>query len=193
MVIRLLQIEEIPMAISLARGVFDYELRPSITDERLLRYVYEYVNEENTKNMIMSHTLYAWGAFEGNNICGISAMQPEGHINMLYVHPYFRKRGIGKKLLREMRWFAKEQYGLERVTVSAMPTWTTRYFLRNSFSPLAGNAHADYVYLEAKTIHEVRYPVKPIRGKTIAVIISIAVIMILAISIAFLTSYMLGV
>ena len=193
MEIRILRLDEIPAAAELAQGVFGFDLRRTITDQGLVRSFDEYANTENMTKMISEGRLHMWGAFEGGNMCGISAMQPEGHITMLYVYPFFRRRGYGKQMLLTMRRFAKDHYRLDKVTVCAMPSWTTNYFIRNSFSLLASRPHPEFVNLEAKTLQEVIYPVKPIRGRTLAALILGTIALILIVSIGFLCLYMSGI
>jgi GNAT superfamily N-acetyltransferase len=119
-------------------------------------------------------------------------MQPEGHITMLYVYPRFRRMGCGRELLQAMRAFAKNSLGLDRVTVCAMPAWTTNYFTRNGFTVLASQTNPEFVNLEAGAMKESVYPVRKIRGGTLAAVIVTTVVLILAVSIGFLCLYTAG-
>ncbi len=131
--IRMLQIEEIPQAVELAQGVFGFDLRQTITDPQMIRFFEEYTTLENLTSMVSGKKLYMWGVFEGPQLCAMSAMQPEGHITMLYVYPYFRKKRYARQLLDTMRRFAKQTLGLERVTACALPAWTASFFVHNGF------------------------------------------------------------
>lgn len=51
--------------------------------------------------------LVVFGAFDSNVLCGVCGMTNEGHITMLYVHPQYLRRGIGKKLLERVRIYAR--------------------------------------------------------------------------------------
>jgi GNAT superfamily N-acetyltransferase len=189
MEIRQLQENEISAASELAQGVFGFDLRRAISDERLAESFYDYTNAGSLTNRLRSGQLHIWGVFDGVQLCGISAMQPEGHITMLYVYPAFRQRGYGKALLRTMRIFARGVLGLDKVTVCAMPAWTANYFMHNGFSPLAAQPHPEFVNLEAPVIRETVYPVRKIRGGTLAAVIVITVVLILAVSIGFFCFY----
>lgn len=189
MEIRQLQEQEIPAAAELAQGVFGLDLQRTIADQNLTEYFYDYANEGSLTNRMRCGQIILWGVFEGEQMCGISSMQPEGHITMLYVYPAFRRRGYGKSLLEAMRRFAREVLGLEKVTVSAMPAWTTSYFTRNGFTALQVQPHPEFVNLEAKTVNASMYPVKKIPGKIIALVIAITIVLILAVSIGFLSLY----
>jgi GNAT superfamily N-acetyltransferase len=189
MEIRQLQENEIPAAAELAQGVFGFDLQRTIKDEKLIGGFYDYANEGSLTNRLRCGQLLIWGVFEGGQMCGVSAMQTEGHITMLYVYPAFRERGYGKELLRTMRRFARTALGLEKVTVCAMPAWTATFFSRNGFTALAAQPHPEFVYFEADTKPEAMYPVRKIGGKRMAALIVITIVLILAVSIGFLSLY----
>jgi ribosomal protein S18 acetylase RimI-like enzyme len=192
MEIRQLQEHEIPAAAELVQGVFGFDLQRTIQDEKLIQGFYDYANEGSMINRIRCGQLLLWGAFEGPDLCGVSGMQPEGHITMLYVYPRFRRRGCGRELLQAMRAFAKNTLGLDRVTVCAMPAWTTNYFTRNGFTVLASQTNPEFVNLEAGAMKESVYSVRKIRGGTLAAVIVTTVVLILAVSIGFLCIYTAG-
>ena len=121
MEIKLLTTEQLPEAAGLARGVFDYCLRNSINNPKMVQAFEQYSHQDYLKHMMEENYLVMWGAYEQGTIVGMSAMQTEGHITMLYVHPMYQRRGIGKKLLEEMRKYAKSAYNLSMVTVIAIP------------------------------------------------------------------------
>ncbi len=220
--IRMLQIEEIPQAVELAQGVFGFDLRQTITDPQMIRFFEEYTTVENLTGMVSQQRLYMWGIFEAAQLCGMSAMQPEGHITMLYVYPYFRKKKYARQLLDMMRRFAKQSLGLERVTACALPAWTATYFIKNGFwqmrmqqnNTTAQTAAADgwtqqagggaaaqqsagaaqnqtpgFVYVEAKTLNDVVYPVKKIPGKALAATIILTILAIIAVIAAYFGMY----
>ena len=98
-------------------------------------------------------------------------MTNEGHITMLYVHPQYLRRGIGKKLLERVRIYARMQLKLMQVSVNAMPAYTADYFSRVGFkSAYQGgfcNGQGDmYVPMTAKSIYQVEYTPRHIADKT---------------------------
>lgn len=200
--IRMLQIEEIPQAVELAQGVFGFDLRQTITDPQMIRFFEAYTTVENLTGMVSQRRLYMWGIFEAAQLCGMSAMQPEGHITMLYVYPYFRKKKYARQLLDMMRRFAKQSLGLERVTACALPAWTADYFIKNGFwqmpeqqntataQPAATqNQTPGFVYVEAKTLNDVVYPVKKIPGKALAATIILTILAIIAVIVVYFGIY----
>lgn len=200
--IRMLQIEEIPQAVELAQGVFGFDLRQTITDPQMIRFFEAYTTVENLTGMVSQRRLYMWGIFEAAQLCGMSAMQPEGHITMLYVYPYFRKKKYARQLLDMMRRFAKQSLGLERVTACALPAWTADYFIKNGFwqmqvqqnatiaqTAAAQNQTPGFVYVEAKTLNDVVYPVKKIPGKALAATIILTILAIIAVIVVYFGIY----
>lgn len=164
MEIKILTTEQVPEAAGLARGVFDYCLRNTVSELQMVHAFEQYIRQEYLSSMISEGYLVMWGVYEQDNMIGVSAMQTEGHITMLYIHPMYQRRGIGKKLLLEMRKYAKNTYNHSRVTVNAMPSWTATYFAHRKFRrmdvlPVPNNA---YVSMEAPSIQEISYDKKPL-------------------------------
>ena len=83
--------DQIPEALSIARGVFDYCLRARITDLEMIHIFLQYTENTNIRHMIAEGTLTMWGIFEQGHMIAMSGMQKEGHITMLYVLPVFQK------------------------------------------------------------------------------------------------------
>ncbi len=162
MEIKLLTTEQLPEAAGLAHGVFDYCLRNSINNPKMVQAFEQYSHQDYLKHMMEENYLVMWGAYDQGTIVGMSAMQTEGHITMLYVHPMYQRRGIGKKLLEEMRKYAKSVYNLSIVTVNAMPVWTENYFARRKFSRMNVMPNNDFVSMQAVAIDEVTYEKKPL-------------------------------
>lgn len=217
--IRMLRTEEIPQAAELAQGVFGFDLRQTITDPQMIRYFEEYAAAEHLTDMASQKKLYLWGIFESEQLCGMSAMQPEGHITMLYVYPYFRRKRFARQLLDAMRRFAKQSLGLERVTACAFPAWTALYFIKNGFwqlpmQPAAGagqpatgtdqsatgagqsatatgqqTAAPGFVYVEAKSLKDVVYPVRRIPRGAFVAAITLTLLAIIAVIAAYFGLY----
>ena len=142
--------DQIPEALSIARGVFDYCLRARITDLEMIHIFLQYTENTNIRNMIAEGTLTMWGIFE------------QGHMTMLYVLPVFQRRGCGRCLLEEMKAYAANQYQLQRVTLSAMPAWTADYFTKRRFHPMEVTQPCSFVPMQAKTVARAIYEKKEI-------------------------------
>lgn len=164
MEIKLLTLNEMPQAVQLARGVFDYCLRKSVQYPESITAFESYVNETHVRTLMEEGRLMLWGAFEQGYLVAMSGMQSEGHITMLYVLPVYQRRGYGKQLLLAMRTYAWDRYELGTVTLTALPAWTASYFQHRRFTaiqPMQMNA-APFVYMQAKSIRQVRYEKKPV-------------------------------
>ena len=166
MEIKILQTEEVPKAVQLARGVFEYCLRNTINEAQLIESFYTYVKAVKIRKYgseVKAQKLTIWAAYdEQNNMVAVSGMQSEGHITLLYVMPYYQRRGYGKKLLLTMREYAREKLELAQVTVNAMPAWTASYFAKNKFKAVQNPQSVPYVFMHAKTVESTDYPKKEI-------------------------------
>ena len=62
-----------------------------------------------------------WVAEIQGRIAGFSDLEPEGHIDMLYVHPVFARRGVARALLEHIEQAARAN-GLSRLCAEASMT-----------------------------------------------------------------------
>lgn len=72
-----------------------------------------------------------WVAEIQQRIAGFSDLEPDGHIDMLFVHPDFRRQGVARALLQHLEIKA-QTLGLRRLyteaSITARPTFETRGF-----------------------------------------------------------------
>ena len=188
MEIKLLTAEQLPEAAGLARGVFDYCLRNSIPNPKMIQAFEQYSHQDYLKHMMEDGYLVMWGAYEQGTIVGMSAMQSEGHITMLYVHPMYQRHGIGKKLLEEMRKYAKSIYNHSGVTLNAMPVWTENYFAKRKFRRMDVMPNQDFVSMQAASLDEITYEKKPLStGVVLSVVFGSLFFCILAVVIGLIS------
>lgn len=156
--------EHLPMAVQLARGVFNSCLRPMMRYVENIGYFEEYVTEEHLGMLMEQGRLMLWGIYDNGRLVAVSGMQSEGHITMLYVLPVCQRRGYGKQMLSAMKSYAKDYLNRSVVTVNVMPPEITTYFQKNGFrvSNSMQPLNAPFVPMYAKAVSEVRYDVKPI-------------------------------
>ncbi len=197
MEIRILNIEEIPQAVNMARGVFDFCLRQSMQDMQAVQGFLNYTREERIRQMAVTGQLTLWGAFEQDRMIAMSGMQSGGHITMLYVLPLFQRRGCGKELLKTMRAYAKTQYGLSYVTLNAMPQWTASYFAKRKFQTMnmmQANC-APYLSMQAtsRSTQTMVYPKKPLSTGVILGTTMAGLCASVAIAVGFMVAYMNGI
>lgn len=171
MKIRKLTNEEIKGACAFAVSIYNIAIRGCFRTQDGHRYFDEYMDADRLTEEERSGALVVFGAFDSNVLCGVCGMTNEGHITMLYVHPQYLRRGIGKKLLERVRIYARMQLKLMQVSVNAMPAYTADYFRRVGFkSAYQGgfcNGQGDmYVPMTAKSIYQVEYTPRHIADKT---------------------------
>lgn len=171
MKIRKLTNEEIKGACAFAVNIYNIAIRSSFRTQDCHRYFDEYMDADRLTDEERTGVLVVFGAFDSNVLCGVCGMTNEGHITMLYVHPQYLRRGIGKKLLERVRIYARMQLKLMQVSVNAMPAYMADYFRRVGFkSAYQGgfnNGQGDmYVPMTAKSIYQVEYKPRHIADKT---------------------------
>lgn len=171
MKIRKLTNEEIKGACAFAVSIYNIAIRGCFRTQDCHRYFDEYMDADRLTDEERTGVLVVFGAFDSNVLCGVCGMTNEGHITMLYVHPQYLRRGIGKKLLERVRIYARMQLKIMQVSVNAMPAYTADYFRRVGFkSAYQGgfcNGQDDmYVPMTAKSIYQVEYTPRHISDKT---------------------------
>lgn len=171
MKIRKLTNEEIKGACAFAVSIYNIAIRGCFRTQESHRYFDEYMDADRLTEEERTGALVVFGAFDSNVLCGVCGMTNEGHITMLYVHPQYLRRGVGKKLLERARIYARMQLKLMQVSVNAMPAYTADYFRRVGFkSTYQGgfcNGQSDmYVPMTAKSIYQVEYTPRRISDRT---------------------------
>ena len=134
MKIRILREDELIHASGLSRFVFDTCLRNRMEFTQTIPFIENYIAESNLNNMYRELRLIIWGAFEQGQLVGVSGMQNDGMITMLYVLPQYAGRGCGSRLLITMQEYAKHTLRLQKITLNATPAWTAFYFQKQGFS-----------------------------------------------------------
>ena len=173
MEIRILQDEHLANAAGLSRFVFDNCLRNRMEFPPTLTFVEDYLKVENLQKMREEGTLTIWGVFEQEQLVGVSGLQSDGMITMLYILPQFMKKAYASALLLEMREYANAVYGYEKVMVNATPAWTAYYFLKRGFSFVSAkqNMHVPFVTMSAPYNNLAVFKKKYVPGKFIALAI----------------------
>lgn len=178
MELRILQKEEIDIASGLARYVFDFCLRGRMEFSQTIAYVEDYIAAPSLKLLIEEEKLVLWGVFEEGQMVAVSGMQSDGMITMLYVLPQCQNRGYGSKLLKNMREYAKNTYGLEKVVLNANPAWTSGYFKKQGFLYVNSSQEmrVPFAPMYAKFDGRVSVEKKPVSKKIIALAIILSIL-----------------
>ena len=192
MEVRILQEEEIKIASGLARYVFDYCLRNRMEYPQTIAFVEEYITEENLRNLCAQNKLLLWGAFEGEQMVGVSGMQSDAMITLLYVLPQCQNRGYGSKMLKLMREYASKVCGFQRVQVNANPAWTSFYFAKKGFANVEQNQdlRAPFVPMYALSMNMEGFEKRKIAKKWIALAIVGCILFATIVGSAFMLFYL---
>jgi len=150
--------------------VFDNCLRNRMEYVQTIAFVEQYVSAENLIKMFQEQKIILWGAFEQERLIAVSALQSDGMITMLYVLPQYHRRGIGTELLFQMRSYARDVYGFEKVTLNATPAWTAFYFSNKGFAFInpKKNVRVPFVPMFAVSNNISSDKKAPISGKLVA-------------------------
>lgn len=161
----MLQEMEIANAAGLSRYVFDVCLRNRMEFEQTIGYVENYLTTDNLTQLQAEERLVLWGVFEGEQLVGVSGLQTDGMITMLYILPQHIKRGYGSGLLRVMREYAKNILGVPQVIVNATPAWTSGYFAKQGFAYDHHNMHVPFITMRATSGVNPMFEKKPVPAK----------------------------
>lgn len=132
MEIRELNIEQLPEAIDLAKRVFDVAFGDNI-DPNMRFFFIDYARVEKLQPQMENKEVILFGAYEGDTLMGVSAMQRAGHITMLYVDAPYLRRGVSKALLAQMYKYANEVLKVDLVTTSVFPYRNVELFKKQGF------------------------------------------------------------
>lgn len=143
MEIRLLYGNELQMAVYAAHEVFEACVRPHVRTQAEADQFYRYVQVGYLWQEMNAGRLFLWGAFEGGQLCAVSAMQNVGHITMLYVKPYFARRQLGTQLVNHMCAYAARMLRRERVTINVTPVAAAPYFYHIGFTLIQSSPRSE--------------------------------------------------
>ena len=192
MEIRVLREEELIHASGLSRYVFDACLRNRMEFLQTIPFVEEYISEVNLKEMCRENKLTVWGAFEQEQLVGVSGMQNDGMITLLYVLPQYTGRGCGMQLLTVMRKYAQTVLQINRVVVNATPAWTAGYFSKCGFSTVnpKPNMRVPFLPMHSQLCNGAFCQKEKISGKTVAGAIIACISFATIVSVWFMITYL---
>jgi putative acetyltransferase len=72
-----------------------------------------------------------WVAIDGERVAGFSDLEPDGHLDMMFVHPVYQGIGVASLLLRQVEE-AAIALGLKRIFTEASKT-ARPFFARRGF------------------------------------------------------------
>jgi putative acetyltransferase len=107
------------------------------TEAQLQAWAPDFIDLEQFGSRCASKS--TWVAEASSEIAGFSDLESDGHVDMLYVHPRFKRRGVARALLAHIESIARSR-GLDRLYTEASIT------ARSAFEALG------FTVLEARTV-----------------------------------------
>ena len=124
--IRMLEQRELLSAMHLVWDVFVENTAPLYSSEGVAEFQ-KFIKIEQITDLYNRREMFFWGAFEGDELQGVSAMYKSGHISLLDVRTAYQNQGIGRALFETMKQFCAQSLGLMRMTVNSAPNAVERY------------------------------------------------------------------
>jgi putative acetyltransferase len=120
---------DLDTVVALFRASVRTVARRDYSQEQILAWAPDEINRDHW--LLRLAASGTWLAAEVARVIGFISMEPEGRLDMLYVHPDFQRRGIATALLRRAEQSARSQ-GL--ATLSTEASITARpFFERHGF------------------------------------------------------------
>lgn len=162
MEIRWVEGAELGLAVKMAHEIYEQCVRYQIATAEEVGQFYGYVRTEYLWEEMTADRLFVWGVWEEGQLYGVSAMQKNGHITMLYVRPEGWHRGYGTALLQTMVDAARCLH-LGQATINVTPVGAAGFFLQRGFYMIpGGDIYPEFVSLTHPVEKPVyRYGVQP--------------------------------
>lgn len=106
--------------------MFVEDVAPSYSQEGVAVFQ-EFIRYENINRMYQNREVLLWGAYEGEELCGVIALQTSGHICLFFVKKSRQGKGIGKLLYQTVYNYCASQLHIGRLTVNAAPNAVVQY------------------------------------------------------------------
>lgn len=151
MQIRLIKEPELWNAMNLCHQIFMQQVAPGYSPEGIKSFE-DFLAFEKQLEWYRNQERFTFGAFDGSILCGISQMDVDGHISLLFVEPHHQKEGIGTTLVYEMSRMAQQHFGCKILTVNAAPSAAEAYmkmgFVQNAPAQCQGGIDFVPMFIE---------------------------------------------
>ncbi len=121
MFVRTLGGNEILMALKLAWEVYASDVAPLQKPEAVAGFQ-NLIRYEMIAPRIQSGEITLFGAWEGQELCGISGIDRKGSILLLYVRKPWQRKGVGRQLMQAMYQFCAQVLVVTRITMKVVPS-----------------------------------------------------------------------
>jgi len=112
----------------------------------------KFINDEMLYKMFVLGSYQLFVAEENKRIVGMLSLREKKHISLLFVDVNHLQQGIAKSLMRFVADYARNEEGVERLTVNSSP-YAVDFYHKQGFIDLDGEVRADgirYVPMELK-------------------------------------------
>ncbi|HIU76699.1 MAG TPA: GNAT family N-acetyltransferase [Candidatus Pelethocola excrementipullorum] len=122
----MLKQEELPKAIQLLWEVFAECTAPLYSPQGVEEFR-SFIEIEHISKLYNQKQMFFWGAFENDELLGVSAVSTSGHISFLDVRPAHQNQGIENGLFQTMQQFCAQKLGNMRMNVRSAPNAVIKY------------------------------------------------------------------
>lgn len=124
MFVRIIQPQEVLPALHLVWEVYASDVAPLQNPEAVAGFQ-NFIKYDNISPRIQSGEVVLFGAWEENELCGVSGIDRRGNILLLYVAKKWQRRGAGRQLMQAMYQFCAQTLVITRVMIRAFPSAVT--------------------------------------------------------------------
>ena len=138
-------------AMKLAWNTFMKFDAPDYSQEGIINFN-KFINDEMLYKMFVLGSYQLFVAEEDKRIVGMLSLREKKHISLLFVDVNHLQQGIAKSLMRFVADYARNEEGVERLTVNSSP-YAVGFYHKQGFIDLDREVRADgirYVPMELK-------------------------------------------
>jgi putative acetyltransferase len=117
--VRLFRPDDVADLVALFRASVRVIARRDYTDIQVQAWAPDCIDHDLFARRCLSRP--TWIAESEQRIAGFADLEPNGHIDLLYVHPQLARRGVARTLITHIEQFARER-GLARLYTEASIT-----------------------------------------------------------------------
>ena len=102
----------------------------------------KFVNDEMLHKMFLAGQYQLFVAVEGDKCVGMLTLRERKHISLLFVDERYHRNGIGSALINYVSLYARDEEGLDRLTVNASP-YAVGFYHKKGFVDMSKETEAD--------------------------------------------------
>jgi GNAT superfamily N-acetyltransferase len=119
MVIKNVEIRDIPEALNLVWEVFQEFEKPDYSEQGIVEFR-KFLDIDEVTGKIERGELVMKGSYDGTVLTGVIAVRNSNHISLLFVHKNYHRRGIARSLVESVVKDCRKA-GYAEITVNSSP------------------------------------------------------------------------